>query len=51
MAPGKGELSYDELVALLRTSAVLQVKREFTRDDLLAAADEMGIAPRAPHPG
>src|SRR5438876_12336433 len=39
----KGDLSYVELVALLRSSAALQVKREFTREDLLAAADELGI--------
>ena len=43
MTPEKGDLSYDELVALLRTAAALQAKREFTREDLLAAADEMGI--------
>src|SRR4051812_26203863 len=43
MVPEKDELTYDELVALLRTSAALQVKREFTREDLLSAADEIGI--------
>lgn len=43
MVPEKDELTYDELVTLLRTSAALQVKREFTREDLLSAADEMGI--------